>query len=180
MRWTSDGRCVAQWAAYAEPDGEPVTIEGAAATPAAGVSWRRLGSARSTLFGALRVAGAEVTAATQHVETAIFVAAGLAESALLPRCAWLRAALHSPEEPRSRLVSLQGRDHSRAAGPKSPTFHVSTRRSPAQLRAAAEQYLVAPERPWAECIVGNAAAVGVAEDDGWAVVGPDLKPLGSA
>ena len=50
--------------------------------------------------------------------------------------------------------------------------------TPADLRAVAAQYLAAPPTPAAECIVGNAAAVGVDAGDGWAVLGPDLEPLG--
>ena len=50
--------------------------------------------------------------------------------------------------------------------------------TPADLRAVAAQYLAAPPTPAAECIVGNAAAVGVDAGDGWAVLGPDLQPLG--
>ena len=50
--------------------------------------------------------------------------------------------------------------------------------TPADLRAVAAQYLAAPGTPVAECIVGNAAAVGVDPADGWAVLGPDLQPLG--
>ena len=49
--------------------------------------------------------------------------------------------------------------------------------TPADLRAVAAQYLAAPPTPAAECIVGNAAAVGVDAGDGWAVLGPDLQPL---
>lgn len=50
--------------------------------------------------------------------------------------------------------------------------------TPADLRAVAAQYLAAPTTPVAECIVGNAAAVNVDAADGWAVLGPDLQPLG--
>ena len=52
--------------------------------------------------------------------------------------------------------------------------------TPADLRAVAAQYLATPAAQSAECIVGNAAAVGVEAAEGWAVLGPDLQPLGKA
>ena len=53
--------------------------------------------------------------AARHVERAIFVVVELAKPALLSRHAWLRAALSSPEEPRSCLGSFQGWYHGREA-----------------------------------------------------------------
>ena len=51
--------------------------------------------------------------AHQYVKNASFRAAELAKPALITGLCWLRAALHSPEEPQSRLASFQGRHHSR-------------------------------------------------------------------
>ena len=45
----------------------------------------------------------EFTPPVQLVERAILVVAELAKSALIPRCGWLLAALHTPEEPRCRM-----------------------------------------------------------------------------
>ena len=75
-------------------------------------------------------------AASQLVKNAIFTVVELAKPALIPRCNWLQAALHTPEEPRSRIALFQGRYHGREARPKSAIFHDSTRRHPARARAA--------------------------------------------
>ena len=48
-----------------------------------------------------------------------------AKSALIPRHAWLWAAIHTQEEPRSRLAAFQGRYHVREAGPKAPILLLS-------------------------------------------------------
>ena len=47
----------------------------------------------------------------------------------------------------------------------------------ADLCAVSERYLCGVSVPKSECIVGNAAAVGVNEADGWALLGPELLPL---
>ena len=44
----------------------------------------------------------------QPVERAIFGVAGRPEQALIPGCSWLRAALHTPGKPWSRLAPFQG------------------------------------------------------------------------
>ena len=86
----------------------------------------------------------------QHVERAIFVVAELPKPALIPCCSWLWAALHIPEEPGSRLAPFQGCYHGFEAGPKSPIFHVSTRRwarrAAAEAAARAAQVEVATAR----------------------------------